>query len=359
MRILVFPAGMAEARAYARMAQQRGERGDVLIGASSVPVEAADREGFAAWAEVPFVTRENFAAGLSAVLIAHGIEGVYCPHPVIWQKLWTLLPDAFPGLVLLNAHPVDEVLSPWRHAVQEAQRMCWHMDGLESVVTMPPPWLRAGLLHALDHVPGQSSVAKLSFLMSVALNAPTGDFIEIGTLWGRSAHALAQAASHAGNGPLICVEPWKNEAYAQPGSSPMLAAAAAHFDAEEAHACFLAHLAPFAGRVCNYLRMPSTEAAVAYAQTREVRSAAYGTTPVAGRIALLHIDGNHDREAVEADLSAWTPRLTPAGWVVLDDYHWPFGDGPRQAGNAWLAANAKRVDVAFVAFDCLWIRMHD
>ena len=39
-------------------------------------------------------------------------------------------------------------------------------------------------------------------------------------------------------------------------------------------------------------------------------------------IDLLHIDGNHDYEAVAADIAHYAPKMTAGGLLVLDDTHW-------------------------------------
>jgi hypothetical protein len=42
-----------------------------------------------------------------------------------------------------------------------------------------------------------------------------------------------------------------------------------------------------------------------------------------GSIDVLHIDGDHSREAVAADVAAWLPRMRPGAIVVFDDCSWP------------------------------------
>ena len=44
------------------------------------------------------------------------------------------------------------------------------------------------------------------------------------------------------------------------------------------------------------------------------------------------------------------------GWIVIDDYTWPFGDGPRRVGDEFLAANRDRISAAFVMGGALFIR---
>lgn len=76
----------------------------------------------------------------------------------------------------------------------------------------------------------------------------------------------------------------------------------------------------------------------------------------AGRIALLHIDGNHDEACAAEDVALWSPLVAPGGWVAIDDYCWRYGDGPKLAGDALLTAWGEGVARAYVAGDCLFIQ---
>lgn len=40
-------------------------------------------------------------------------------------------------------------------------------------------------------------------------------------------------------------------------------------------------------------------------------------------IDLLHVDGNHDREAVSRDVELYLPHLRDGGYLVMDDIAWP------------------------------------
>jgi hypothetical protein len=75
-----------------------------------------------------------------------------------------------------------------------------------------------------------------------------------------------------------------------------------------------------------------------------------------GRIALLHIDGNHDAASAEEDVSLWSPLVAPGGWVAIDDYTWRYGDGPKLAGDALLARWGDDVACAYVAGGCLFVQ---
>jgi hypothetical protein len=75
-----------------------------------------------------------------------------------------------------------------------------------------------------------------------------------------------------------------------------------------------------------------------------------------GRIALLHIDGNHDAPCAAEDVALWSPLVPPGGWVVIDDYCWRYGDGPKRAGDALLGHWGDGVARAYVTGDCLFVQ---
>jgi hypothetical protein len=58
---------------------------------------------------------------------------------------------------------------------------------------------------------------------------------------------------------------------------------------------------------CELMRMTSAEAA------HRIPDASVG---------LVHIDGNHDRAAVELDVRLYLPKLVPGGFLALDDASW-------------------------------------
>lgn len=351
LNILVFPSVMPESINFA---QEELKRGNFIIGASSVPFNKPDL--FSVNETLPFVTEPDFDTLLVELISKYAIDAIYSPHPVTWQKISESLNSGLISIVLLNEHPAEMALESYRKASAMAAVGVWSIDGLSVDWVAPTQYFRVGLLHALRAIPGQSSYEKLSFLSALVMNLPRGDIVEIGSLWGRSAYALSQAAHQTLAGPVLCIDPWSDDAYAQPDSSPLLERALSSFVAQNAFNCFLSNLVPFAGTVCNYLRMTSTSAVEVYRSESKIKSEAYGITQIHGFISLLHIDGNHDLEAVEQDLAMWTPHLCKGGWLVLDDYCWAFGNGPRTAGDNWFKRNRLDYDIAFVAFDSLFLR---
>jgi hypothetical protein len=115
------------------------------------------------------------------------------------------------------------------------------------------------------------------------------------------------------------------------------------------------NLLPYSRGDVNYLRMPSTQGAARYRNNPEVQTPAFGSTSFSGRIALLHIDGNHSYENAKADVAAWSDLVMPGGWIIIDDYTWPFGDGPKRVGNEYLVDNREKISTAFVMGSALFI----
>jgi hypothetical protein len=107
----------------------------------------------------------------------------------------------------------------------------------------------------------------------------------------------------------------------------------------------------------GYLRATLSDAAITYGPALVTDDPALGSTSFGGRIAILHIDGNHDEEFVAEDLCLGEPEMVPGGWIVLDDYCWAFGDGPRHVGDRFLAERGDQIAASLVAGGALFIRL--
>ena len=159
-----------------------------------------------------------------------------------------------------------------------------------------------------------------------------------------------------GLGPLLCVDPWSDAHLLQPGAA-MVDASSNRISAERAFELFNINLLPIANGRLNYLRSSSVDAAARYRANPLVDQPRFGRTRFEGRIALLHIDGNHDRAAVQADIDAWGDLvLRDGGWVVFDDYLWPYGDGPRAVADAYCRQHQAEIACAFVMGGALFMQ---
>jgi hypothetical protein len=217
----------------------------------------------------------------------------------------------------------------------------------------------AGLLRQASFIKGSTDEIKIEALCETARWAPAGDVVEIGSAWGKSAFVLAWLAGHFGLGHLLCVDPWDDALPIERVIAPTVRAWARTLNREEMFRSFTLSLSPWmASCGINYLRMTSDQAWNMWVKQRfSVESPEFGHTPYAGHISILHVDGNHDLEYAARDIDLWWPHLLPGGWLIVDDYRWAFGSGPREAADAWLAGNERQVDCVFEAGSALFVRL--
>ena len=350
--VLVFPAGMPEGLAFRDRAKARGLR---VVGASSVDHDPAE-SAYEAWEHLPYVNDPCFDEALATVMRRHGVSAVHAPHHIVWKHLSERLGQIAPGASLTTGQiPQDNerAYRALRDRISAARPPCF-WPALPGKLRLTP-LQQAGLLRMVDAIPGMCGEEKMVAVMEALRHTPTGDVVEIGSWWGRSAALFVWLARHYGVGKLLCVDPWRDDALVQ--GEPMVDAASAGLDAQEALRIFEINLAPLAQDALNYLRGSSREAATRYGPGMTVTTEAFGETTYAGRIALLHIDGNHAEPEVAADCALWTPHVVPGGWIIFDDYEWAFGDGVRRVADAFVEANAERIAARFEAGSALFLQL--
>jgi hypothetical protein len=353
--ILVFPGGMPRSLEF--LAQCRAQGRDV-IGASSLAYDVAIQE-YPRWLFLPYVTDPGFTERLREVMEREGIASIFTPNPVVWKLLERVLPEIAPQVSLLNDSPLATELARYRSARHRAAS--WQGVNLFAAADYCRPELTQGELAATiahaDAIPGMCDYEKFLALYHVCRCAPEGDIVEIGTWWGKSAFVLSRLAACYRLGRLLCVDPWSDADLAQGDESGLVDSSSATADAQEAFEVFAMNLGPYCRGDINYLRLRSAAALERYGQGRIVNSEEFGQTEYCGQISLLHVDGNHGYSAVSADLEGWAPLVMPGGWIVIDDYLWPYGDGPHRAANQFLAGQRKRISTAFVMGGALFVRL--
>jgi predicted O-methyltransferase YrrM len=161
---------------------------------------------------------------------------------------------------------------------------------------------------------GGCTAFKGSLLGELIVEQRSQVIVEIGVLHGRGALALATAARHVPGAHVWGIDPYALRAYPDAGQdhpvlSQVIADWLAAFDFDAACDAMLERMRCAGLADCfTLVREPSLQAASRFD---------------AGSIDLLHIDGDHSRAAVEADVAAWLPRMAPGGLVVFDDFSWP------------------------------------
>lgn len=351
--ILIFPAGMPRALAYLEQALTEGQR---VIGSSSLGHDPA-REAYPEWAFLPYVSAPDFNESLRRLIAEFGIDGIFTPNPVVWDYLHRSLQEISPEVVLVNTSPVASEVAPYQKAMQFAASIL--ATPLQLAASQPKPSISAleiaSLFRHAETIPGMCDHEKIRALCEIFRSAPQGDVVEIGSWWGKSAFVLTRLAQCYGVGHVLCVDPWASENLIQNDEQGLIDRIPV--DANEAFSIFLINLLPYAHGTVNYLRLPSVTAAAEYQRSRKISTPELGDVDYAGKIAVLHIDGNHSDENARADVAAWASRVMPGGWIVVDDYIWPYGNGPQKAGDEFLRDNADRVELSFVMGSALFIRL--
>ena len=143
-------------------------------------------------------------------------------------------------------------------------------------------------------IPGFTSPIELSFLYHAVLALPgDGRIVEIGSYLGRSTVVLAHAAAVAGRTEIVAVDPHTGDL-------------TLGGEREDTLQRFLRNIedAGIAGQV-ELLHATSVDAAARWS---------------GGDVELLFVDGLHTREAVLADIGAWSPHFAEGACIVFDDY---------------------------------------
>jgi hypothetical protein len=353
--VLVFPAGMPRSLEYLEHALVCGLR---VIGSSSLGLDPA-RERYPEWVHLPYVTATNFNDALRRVITDFEIDGIFTPNPVVWDYLDRCLREEFPGVGLVNSSPVSSEVAPYQKALQFGAALLAEplpLAGETSSVKPSLPLVEiAALYRHAETIPGMCDHEKMRALCEIFRQTPFGDVVEIGSWWGKSAFVLARLAKCYGIGNLLCVDPWSNEHLVQNDEQGFVDRVPV--DADEALTVFQLNLLPYAHGAVNYLRLSSVDAAVKYRGSRVVEGTVFGVTHYTGRISVLHIDGNHSYENARADVEVWNELVLPGGWIVIDDYLWPYGDGPQRAANEFLLNWIARIECAFFMGGALFIKL--
>jgi len=353
MTTLVFPSALEESARYADAARESGMR---IIGASSL--ESDPNAGrFDHWEKLPFIGDANFFTALGRLVAEQRIDSLYTPHAPSFHLFQQRLADTVPGLKLLGEGPFQRQMQRVRAQLDAAAAASSAVDAFAGRAHAIPLPLLAGLLAQADQLYGECSRQKILALSAVVPAAPPGDVVEIGCLFGKSGYVLNRLAAHFGIGATLVVDAWNLDLSVQHDAPLNIQQASGGWDWEVVYQGFLVSLSGCCAPPFNYVRATSPDAHAFYEKARTITSPEFGTTTFAGRIAVLHIDGNHDEAAVETDFRLWSSHVVPGGWIIFDDYHWPHGDGPRRVADRTLDFYGDRIQRHFVGGGAMFMQI--
>jgi hypothetical protein len=355
---LVFPVSTPDGRAYLKQALERGEK---VVGASCDISDPTD--GQAPWTHLPLVHEPDFDAAFLELVQTRGVTQIHAAAHMVHAALGhKLRENGLTHLRIINRSALEQEFARWDDIFARAEAWQRQIAVLAPAKTPPELAFLAGVIRLAFDLFGESYDDKLAALLACLLDAPAGDIVEIGALFGRSASVLLAGRSLGGvDRRLFVFDPWSTEAGAQKDLPQIMQDYTRAAGLERVALAFEATFAALAppGAMTAY-RAPSAKGNAIYRGQSDGEAARLLKTRPSlephGRIALLHIDGNHDEAYAAEDVELWSPLVSSGGWVVVDDYCWRYGDGPKHAGDALLERWGDGVARAFVAGDCLFIQ---
>lgn len=359
-KLLIFPIDMPQAEEVARNAKILGMQ---VLGASS---EASQSHWVDKVIYLPYVTATDFPSALTAALEKHRIDQLHTDHPAVWSFLDNWRQQLAQRNVRFDsAYPYDNLTRRYEPSfIWAVHTADWDLFGHADISQSEPSSDKihklAGLHFFYNCIPGESDDAKLATLYKLAFKVPANsDWVEIGSLYGKSAYALGWLARRTGQHSLVCVDPWATDKTEDQGQqADLINRQRTRLDTESVFNIFLANASHLEN--VSHIRSTSQNAASYYRQMSEESQG--GNRPrnnsgaqVRGQVGLLHIDGNHSYESAKLDIECWAPLMAKGGWMVVDDYRWSFGDGPKVAADEFLESG--RADLAFAVGDTLYMRV--
>lgn len=352
-KTLIFPSSIPASVHFKFQAEARGEQ---VIGASSLAMDV-EAESYDTWIRLPTIYEVTFDNTFINTIHDHEINAIFCPHSIIHAHIAKLLEQLHLPIKLINQAPAELDQQSYQMLLERAARVtrtaipCTH-SGLTFKLNEI-----AACLRYVEQIPGESDEDKIAALIAAIHDAPQGDVVEIGCLWGRSAFILAKFAHQQNIGNFLAIDPWQANFSLQVDAPDAVRADTWKQNWDGIFSGFCINMGLLPAGCHNYIRRPAETALAHYQDHQEVESPEFGRTLYTGKIGLLHIDGNHDYNAVLQDVSLWSPYLAPGGWLILDDYTWLHGDGPRLVGDQFLQDHAAKVANSFVIGTALFIKL--
>ncbi|SEI18972.1 class I SAM-dependent methyltransferase [Tardiphaga sp. OK245] len=353
MNVLIFPSSVDES---VRLAADARRSGDVVIGSSSLAVDP-NAAFFDRWEHLPYLGEQDFLTKLCELIEREGIQEIATPHSPTYLALEQSLPRILPGVSLRGTSPYGAQMERVSRANAEGARCALIVDGIADKENSIPVGLLSAILAQADQIHGECTKEKLLAICGIFSDSPRGDVIEIGSLFGKSAYVLNRLATHFGVGATLAVDPWDMETSVQKDSSVLIQQYTRVWDWNRIFDGFLLTMQACCCGDFNYIRASSMSAYGQYDGGAVVVSEQFGRTELAGSIAILHIDGNHDESAVRLDFDLWAQKLAPGGWIIFDDYEWTHGDGPKVVADEVVGKYAGFVERKFVAGGALFVKM--
>lgn len=348
-KILIFPSSSIEAIEFATNNKNKY----TSIAASSNYFNT-NNQFYDYWQYLPYINETNFLQELKDLLKKHKIDKVFTCSAGVWVQLQNFIDTKKINLEIINefkykeAEGVSKTFSKYSTILYQNYKEITASNTLSYLEF-------SSILYYYHQIDGESGDNKFISLCHIAPNIPKGDIVEIGVQNGRSAFALTKLTQKYKIGKVLCIDPWMDDVLQQ-DSPDVIREIGTGINTDKVFFRFTLNLLLLKESI-NYLKMTSNEAIKVYKNHHTIKSEEFGETKYKQKISLLHIDGNHDYKYVYDDLYNYLPLVVDYGWIIIDDYFWAFGDGPRKVGDDFLDKHKQNIIRCFYSDSALFIQV--
>lgn len=356
--ILIFPVSTPLGLDYMKSCI---EKNISVVGASSDEIDPID--GIIAWERLPLIHSEVFFEAFHDLIKRFRVKKIYAAAHMVHQGLIdTLKHHPELDIEILNESPWNEYFAQWNKNFDRAKKWGKIISELQPEKRSLEETFLAGVIYHAFNIFGESYDEKLAALLSCLIDAPDGDIVEIGTLFGRSLSVLVSGRELGSASRNVFVfDPWSSEIGLQKDLPDNFQNYTQKSGIENIPKIFESIFSVFSdSKSLSAYRCSSKQGYSIYTKSNLDKSCrliktGFNIDPK-GKIALLHIDGNHDLESVSVDVDLWSPLVLPGGWFVLDDYEWRYGNGPKIVGDKLKERWGDTINKCFVKGGCLFIQ---
>jgi len=353
--ILVFPATHPDGQQYFEIAQEHDDR--IVAASSTWDAELSCQMG--ELLILPYVDEPSFPARFLELVRTRNINRIYSPVAAVYSWLDRFISENKLPIRLVGSSPIKRELARFDRLMSKVTRSRRFIDECAGGTCDLSDIEIAAVFRMASHIYGESNEHKIAAMMAIFCSAPKGDVIEIGSLVGKSAAVLVLLAKRYQTGNVLAIDPWQASVATQHDAPyTVRVGLVAEWDYEMLPQDFAINTWPVGLGSFNYLRQESVTGCALFQKTLSVTNSTFGRVDYQGKIAVLHIDGNHDYSQVKRDCELWLPMMVKGGWLILDDYVWIHGDGPRQVGDTLLEQHARDIERAFVCGKALFVKLN-
>lgn len=351
--VLVFPATHPDGMKFLDVARERGE---TAVAASSV-WDAKFAAQLGELILLPYVHDQTFPDQFQRLVGERHVTSIYAPVAAVYSWLAHYISENRLPLRLIGDSPIKCEMARFDAVMAKAATYRPFIDQCAGGNCDLADLEIAAVFRMAGKIYGESNDDKIAAMMAIFSSAPKGDVVEVGSLVGRSAAVLAMMSRRYRTGNVLAIDPW------QPGNATQCDSpdtVRVHMVGEWEYDMlpqdFVVNTWPIGLGGLNYLRLDSAAGYQAFCRSHTVANQIFGRVDYQGDISVLHIDGNHDYAQVKIDCDLWLTILASDAWLILDDYLWAHGDGPKRVGDSLLLSRKQDIERAFVCGKALFVK---